>query len=993
MKIQNLTIGTQLRIGLGMIIIFVILLGAATWFQAESIWSRTDHMYKHPLRVRRAIAELKTDVLLWDRNVKDVVRTEDIQERQEEITRIAFCETDALRQLDSISLVYLGPQRDVTDIINAWVRMKLTREDIVGLIKEGKFIEANRMIYYKGSEETAIDNVLKEINDISVFSFAKADQLYKEAKMNKENLQNIQIVLLLIILFLSFVISYLLIRIIRTPIDEMIKVNEDYRKGNLNSRVSYGSKNEFGELAASFNRLAETNQAELRNREMVGRVTDVMLQEEELHSFCHSLIIRLLEATTSQIGAIYLLNNLKTDFEPFESIGLSPEKRSAFSAVTFDGEFGLALSSRQIQVIRNIPVDTPMLFSTSAGDFRPREIITIPIPSAKEVVAMISLASVSAYSSEAIRIIKDTHITLVARFNGVLAHQKILDFTEKLEVQNRELDERSRELAIQGNELTEQNLELEIQKQQLDEANRLKSSFLSNMSHELRTPLNSVIALAGVLNRRLRLTIPEEEYNYLEIIERNGKNLLSLINDILDLSRIEAGHEEVSFGNFSIYDVVDEVVSMIEAQARDKNIELVNKVSRELPLLRSDYVKCRHILQNIISNAVKFTEKGKVEINAVEAGDEMLISITDTGIGISEGDLPYIFDEFRQADEGSSRKFGGTGLGLAIAKKFTDLLEGEISVESKPGQGTTFMLRLPLTPGTEQFRDEGSNVSLSQYVQKNGSPETIVSGKGKTILVVEDSEPAIIQIREILSEQGFSVSVARNGREAMEQIRQSLPDAMILDLMMPEVDGFQVLGMIRENPETSTIPVLILTAKHITKEELKFLKGNNIHQFIQKGDIGRLELLATIDEMVNPEVATQFQPKPRQARKPGSGKPVVLIVEDNPDNMKSVKALLPGDHTILEAVDGAAGVDMAIKHKPDLILMDLSLPIMDGFSAFKKIRMVESLKDVPIIAVTARAMKGSREEILESGFDDYISKPIDESLFKRIVRYYLYGDR
>jgi signal transduction histidine kinase/CheY-like chemotaxis protein len=772
----------------------------------------------------------------------------------------------------------------------------------------------------------------------------------------------------------------------------MIRVNEDYQKGNLNSRVSYISKNEFGELAASFNRLAETNQAELRSREMVRRVTDAMLQEEELHSFCHSLIIRLLEVTNSQIGSIYLLNNRKTDFEHFESIGLNPEKSSTFSAITFGGEFGMALTSRQIQVIRDIPVDTPMLFSAVAGDFRPREIISIPIPSANEVVAMMSLASVNAYSSEAIRIINDTYIALVSRFNSVLAHQKILDFTEKLETQNRELDERSRELAIQGNELTEQNLELEMQKQQLDEANRLKSSFLSNMSHELRTPLNSVIALSGVLYRRLRLTIPEEEYKYLEIIERNGKNLLSLINDILDLSRIEAGHEEVTFGNFSIYDVVDEVVSMIDVQARDKNIELVNKVSRELHLLRSDYVKCRHILQNIISNAVKFTEKGKVEINAVEVGDEMLISIADTGIGISEGDLPYIFDEFRQADEGSSRKFGGSGLGLAIAKKFTNLLQGEISVESKPGQGTTFTLRLPLSPETDKLKDEDSNVSLGHYVPRNGGSETNVSGKGKTILVVEDSEPAIIQIREILSEQGFSVSVAKNGREAMEQIGQFRPNAMILDLMMPEVDGFQVLGMIRENHETSTIPVLILTAKHITKEELKFLKGNNIHQFIQKGDIGRLELLATIDEMVNPTTPGLSKPKPRQSRKSGTGKPVVLIVEDNPDNMKTVKALLPGDHTILEAVDGTEAVEMAIKYKPDLILMDLSLPVMDGFSAFKKIRMVEALKDVPIIAVTARAMKGSREEILESGFDDYISKPIDESLFKRVVRYYLHGE-
>ena len=238
------------------------------------------------------------------------------------------------------------------------------------------------------------------------------------------------------------------------------------------------------------------------------------------------------------------------------------------------------------------------------------------------------------------------------------------EFSQKLEFQNRELEAQKTELASQSTELLEQNTELEMQKKQLFEASRLKTNFLSNMSHELRTPLNSVIALSGVLNRRLSKKIPDEEYSYLEVIERNGKHLLSLINDILDISRIEAGREEIEISDFSVGHLVADVVGMIEPQARQKNILLTFSEEKERVSIVSDFDKCRHILQNLVGNAVKFTERGKVEISIQKNGDKVEICIADTGIGISESHLPHIFDEFRQADGSTSRRFGGTGLGL-----------------------------------------------------------------------------------------------------------------------------------------------------------------------------------------------------------------------------------------------------------------------------------------------------------------------------------------
>jgi PAS domain S-box-containing protein len=560
-----------------------------------------------------------------------------------------------------------------------------------------------------------------------------------------------------------------------------------------------------------------------------------------------------------------------------------------------------------------------------------------------------------------------------------------------LENANRELETQKAKLTLQSAELTEQNTELEMQKLQLDEANKLKTSFLSNMSHELRTPLNSVIALSGVLNRRLVNQIPEEEFSYLKVIERNGKHLLDLINDILDISRIEAGREEIEITKFSANNLIAEVVSMIQPQAKEKSIDLIYSEGTPDIVITCDASKCRHILQNLVGNAVKFTEEGKVEIKARQTGDKIIIEVADTGIGIAKKHLAHIFDEFRQADGSTSRRFGGSGLGLAIAKKYANLIGGTISVKSSPGKGSIFELTLPLLYAVENriIESQTTNDFRHAVIQSLHKLPSVVTNKN--ILLVEDSEPAIIQIKDFLEESGYRIIVARNGTEALSIITQTIPDAMILDLMMPGIDGFEVLKTLREAEPTAHIPVLILTAKHITKEELKFLKRNNVHQLIQKGAVSRVEILNAIAEMIFPEMAVTAEPeKPLRKSQNIEGKPTVLVVEDNPDNMITVKALLGEEYTIIEAVDGDSAVKMAKKHKPNLILMDIALPGLDGIEAFKDIRKDARLQNIPVIALTASAMTTDRESILAYGFDAYIAKPINETVFFKIINETIY---
>jgi len=1014
MKLTDLKIGTQLKIGFGIIITLIIFLGVISWRQTDKIAFQANEIYDHPLTVSRAIGELKTDIMAMRLEFRNFLLAKSDMERQEAILNSDDSEADAELQFQALSERYLGPMSDVENAHIAFLNWEKARMDIMQIGKSENISDALVRLEKTGDIGIEREQLLSWVKRIDDFARSKASDLRLNAT-NLDKLLNRQLALLVIgILGLSILIIYLLNRNIRRPVVELARVTNLFREGNLHSRSKYRSSNEFGQLSNSFNHLADTIETEMTQNNQAAKLAKVMLSEDDAHKFSHSLLNSLLEQTNSQMGAVYFLNEEKTEFERFECLGMDEDGCKPFSAVNFEGEFGLALSTQKIQHIANIPEDTHFSFRTVAGKFAPREIVTIPIVSGNETVAVISLATIKNFSNSNIRLLNTILSTLSARMGGILTYRKMIDFSlqlehqntklenqrEELHVLNKELTRRSeivsaanseleaqkRELSAQASELTEQNIELEMQKKQLDESNRLKTSFLSNMSHELRTPLNSVIALSGVLNRRLSGKLPDEEYSYLNVIERNGKQLLLLINDILDLSRIEAGREDVEINRFSIRELVNEVVEMIEPQANQKYISLHYITEKELSPIKSDYVKCRHILQNIVANAVKFTEEGGVEIIAEEMAESIRITVSDTGIGIDREHVPHIFDEFRQADGSNSRKYGGTGLGLAIAKKYAEMLDGRIEVESTPGKGSKFMLILPI-----QYRSV--QTKIDDYVdpinQSKSSFNGVMNASGKTILLVEDTDAVIIQMKEILVQQGYKIMVARNGNEALNQIEHQIPDAMILDLMMPEVDGFEVLKRIRNEEKTDHLPVIILTAKYVTKEELAFLKSNSIYQLIQKGDINKDQLLNTVAQMMFPEAVKVDVPATKPSRIPISGTPLVLVVEDNPDNMTTIKALLDGKCQIIEAEDGRTGVEMALKHQPHLILMDIALPGMNGIEALIEIRNDEKLEFVPIIAVSASAMKGDREDFIALGFDSYISKPIDNKAFQTIIAEYL----
>jgi len=1138
MKIKNLKIGTQLMLGFAAMLVFVVLLGVVAYRQADKISQQAETMYTHPLKVRSAIGALQADILSMRLATRDLMLAKMEQEKQDAIQVMKLSAADAHDQFDVLFSQYLGPRENIEEAHRAFISWETARDENTRLALSGEVEKVKASVLSTGTVGTYREQLMAKVKIIDDFAGNKADALYASSQELNDQLNRQLFWLVVSILLLSILIIGILYRNIRKPLVELTTATQRFHNDDLSARTSYTSGNEFGALSASFNTLAERIQVKTALDEKVAKLAEVMLSEDDARKFCHTLLGSLLEQTNAQMGAVYFLNDEKNEFEYFECVGMDMDGCKPFSAIHFEGEFGIPLSTQKLQHITDIPEDTRFSFHTVSGKFAPREIITIPIVSGNETVAVISLANIRNFNKNSIRLIYNIQGILNARMDSVLAYRKMKAFSRRLEklnnvlesnrkelekvssynrslieasvdplvtigpdgkimdvnrttetitgrsrlelvstdfsdyftdperakegylqvfreglvrdyelairhvdghvtpvlynatvyrdeagqvigvfaaarditerkvaeqelhilnkelrhrseilsAANSELDAQKRELSAQASELTEQNVELEMQKKQLDESNRLKTSFLANMSHELRTPLNSVIALSGVLNRRLSGKLPEEEYGYLDVIERNGKQLLELINDILDLSRIEAGREEIEINRFNARQLIDEAVELIGSQADQKNISLHYLPGNDLSPIKSDYVKCRHILQNIVANAVKFTEEGGVEISTEETSESVRITVSDTGIGIDQEQIPHIFDEFRQADGSNSRRYGGTGLGLAIAKKYAEMLGGSIDVESIRSKGSKFTLNLPL-----HFTSIQTNIEnhLDHLKSTKSSFIGEINTAGKTILLVEDTEAVIIQMKDILVRQGYNIMVARNGNEALEQIKRQIPDAMILDLMMPEVDGFEVLKRIRNEEITDRLPVIILTAKYVTKEELSFLKNNGIYQLIQKGDINKDQLLAAVAQMMFPEAFEANLPKVKPARVPIQGTPLVLVVEDNPDNLITIKALLDGKCRIIEAGDGRMGVEQAKKHRPHLILMDIALPDMNGIEALNEIRKEESLELVPIIAVSASAMKGDREDFIALGFDNYISKPIDNIIFQTILAEYL----
>ncbi|MDA3797654.1 MAG: response regulator [Kiritimatiellae bacterium] len=805
---------------------------------------------------------------------------------------------------------------------------------------------------------------------------------------------------------LVVIASLLLGRSIARPIVNMKKTVNKFIDGDLNARcnTAAGGKDEIASLKKAFNKMAETLSLQILVRNGITDISETMVSTNDTAAFANKLLSHLVDLADAQFGAFYMIETNSLKFTMQTSIGLNENTNLSFCATEKEGEMGRAIITGKISIIQNIPQDTKFTFKTTAGTIVPKEIMTIPISVGKKVMAVISLGKLNTFEDTFYQIVEEEKRGMNTTLAKLLSDEKTNLLNEELSTNNTELKAQTTELEQQAHELQQQTDELTNQQIQVEEANRLKSEFLSNMSHELRTPLNSVLSLSQLMLTDQKITANKTNKERIEIIERNGKHLLSLINDILDISKIESGKTELFVQLFSVEELIHPIVAAIRPMAAEKNLKINVNLDSNIETITSDKDKLQQILLNLMSNAQKFTQQGHIDIDVQKQGQYAKFIIRDTGIGIPQKALNHIFDEFRQVDGSTTRRYGGTGLGLAICRKLSALLGGTISVDSKEGEGSAFTLTIPL------IIEHHTTVEIENENAVNIQGDKLpLAGNNPHILIVEDNKVAREQVTRIMLAEGFKADVAVNGEEALEITKKHIPDAMILDLMMPAVDGFQVVKAIRANTATAQLPILVLTAKDLNATERASLSYNNVQQLIQKGNLDKDMLVNTVKKIIGIPInsnikKTQLEKSsntsiiiPKKITLKKGKKLSILVVDDYVDNLTTTIAIIKSimkdiPLEIFEARDGKEAVEAAEAQHPDIIFMDIQMPVMGGMEATRKIKQNADLKDTIIIALTASAMIGDKEEIMDSGCDDYLSKPVEPESINNAIRKWI-GDK
>lgn len=1270
--LNKITIKRRMALTSLLMVLLFIFLGVYSIIHMNELGDLTSTLYEHPIRVSNAALRAKAGVLRMHRSMKDVSMSQNNFEANMAIQAVLSAEELVYQNLGVVKERILGPEGKelVQETIDMFAGWKPIRVEVEELVLKGDREAAGRITRSKGADYVA--RLERKMLELTAYAGSKADVFMENAEQVQSHIFKSTIVIIVVAAFLSLLITFLMTSSILSSVSALKDTMSEITATGSLVKAKVTGNNEITEMSRHFNALVARLQKQFWLRDGQNAVNQELsgeLSYDELVTRSINFVSRYVDACT---GALYSYNKDHSLCELKSSFAFVEKKHFSNEFKLGEGIVGQVAVEKSPILLANI-TRQEAVGTTGTVSEPPKSIYIMPLLHEKELYGVLEVASFeeidnvkrefldsaaniisislfTASQNEQIRALlestQEANEKLQAQTEELQAQTEELQAqTEELEAQKEELEALNEEFQQQSAELGEQNVELETQRQQVEEANRLKSEFLSNMSHELRTPLNSVMALSRVLIMQAKEKLSEEEANYLEIIERNGKQLLNLINDILDLSKIEAGRMDVSPRLFSPKATIDTIVESLEPLAEDKGIEVIQKIPDDLPKIESDESRVHQILQNIIGNAVKFTEKGSVTVSASGDAQKIHIRIKDTGIGISEKDLPHIFDEFRQVDGSSSRSFEGTGLGLTIAYRAAKMLGGDISVESALGKGAAFTVTLPMkwegiaqvyepviaipppqiiperktilivddepnvvtmisdylakegyntimaTSGKEALklaqthrpfaitldvimpemdgwevlgklkqnpktadipviiisitddRETGLVLGAVGYITKpvnkdaliseiykisgvhtysvmvvddseidlketariiedegikaivadggpkcmqllkeavpdvlvldlmmpdldgfevlerirrqpatSGLPVIVVTAKDLTaadkqklignvsavlaksdatrpvllaeikkilselerlpghlktrdlakdarILLVEDNEAVHIQVKAMLESEDYIVDVAENGQKAIEYVKHTIPDGIILDLMMPEVDGFEVLEKIRSAEATARIPVLVLTAKDLTPDDLNKLSANNIQQLIHKGDVDHQSLLFKIRLMLGSQPGLKPQEKilrPAVKIKPPSktriaGTATVLVVEDNPDNLTTIKAVLQSRCHILEATDGEEGLKTALSEKPDLVLLDMSLPKMDGFTVVRKIKEDQKARNIPVIALTARAMKGDREEMLQAGCDDYISKPVDPVKLLELIDKWLGG--
>jgi len=729
------------------------------------------------------------------------------------------------------------------------------------------------------------------------------------------------------------------VRRLTNPIRRLAEAANFIAAGQRSVNVAIDSKDEIGRLATSFNAMAaslERNEMALERMVTETRTLYEIGQEIGAQVALGPTLQLIVERARALLQADDCLLGLREgtgDTFSMQAHSGSGTVTAALAGLRFrEGE---GLSGRVVQTATPVLVDDYLEeyrdspFLQAVREAGVRSVLGVPLRGQGSVIGTLLVQSrtpkkfreddrqlLSALADQAAIAIQNATL-----YEQVRRHAE--DLEAKVEARTRELQEANR---------------------RLEDASRHKSEFLANMSHELRTPLNAIIGFTRLVMRRAQDVLPARQYENLEKILISAEHLLGLINDILDLSKIEAGRMEVCAGTVDLDAVIDGCLRTVEPMVKSERVRLQKQVATELLPLWTDEEKLKQVIINLLSNAIKFTDAGTVTVTARPESGTVAIAVADTGIGIPENALELIFEEFRQVDSSSTRKHGGTGLGLSISRHFARLLGGDITVKSTLGVGSTFTMRLPLryeAPATAMHAGV-----VATHEEGTGRPQN-----GKVILAIDDDPDVIYLLRENLGEAGYRVVGALSGQEGLHKARELKPFAITLDITMPNKDGWEVLYELKMDPATKDIPIIVVSI--VDNKELGYRLGAFDY------------LLKPVDR--DAVIAALTRIAPRHGR--------LLVVDDDPQVVDIVRQVLEGEPYEVEAAgDGQEALEAIARQRPDVILLDLLMPRMDGFTVIEHLRQDPEQRLIPVIVLTAKTLTTVEHAMLEQGVLKIIQK-------------------
>ncbi|MFE3868850.1 response regulator [Flavobacterium sp. LS2P90] len=549
--------------------------------------------------------------------------------------------------------------------------------------------------------------------------------------------------------------------------------------------------------------------------------------------------------------------------------------------------------------------------------------------------------------------------------------QNLKQQQEELQMTNEELEEQTQSLEEKNKEVEASRNDIEQKTKQLEISSKYKSEFLANMSHELRTPLNSLLILSKDLSENRKKNLDDVQVESAEIIYKSGHDLLVLINEVLDLSKIEAGKMSINIEKIALKNFTDDLLRDFTHQAEQKELKLVCRLSADLPeFIHTDAQRLNQILKNLLSNAIKFTEKGSVTISIDRnTATTLNISVSDTGIGISEDKQTAIFEAFQQAEGGTSRKYGGTGLGLSISRELAKLLEAEIKLSSELNQGSTFSLIIPLEIHPEQEAVSTATVKPILYTPRSKNDEnylnystieddrnTIIKDD-KVVLIIEDDRNFAAILLKQANKKGFKCLSAASGEDGLVLASKYKPQAIILDMGLPGIKGLQVLHELKANPAVRHIPVHIISANDRSLEPIREGAVEYLMKPISKD--GLEEAFNRIENFVNRKIKN------------------LLIIEDNKNARKAMKILIGnGDVKCYEAATGKEALELYEKNNIDCIILDIGLPDMSGFDLIQKLEDIKGHNMPPIIVYTGKELTKEENDLLHIYAESIIIKGV-----------------